>query len=75
MIMNLNIRAVTIRLQTANMTDKQILTATKPKILYYKNTEVIDCGRICLFCEERVNGKFVDLEKHVLIVDLKRHHV
>jgi len=47
-----------------DMTDKQILSACKPKPLYYSNTQVRSMARACIVCSMTVKGKFSDLESH-----------
>ena len=63
-------QAETIRMKTAIMTDKQILSECKPRALYYSNTQGKRQARPCILCGTTIIGKFADLEQHALTVDV-----
>ena len=61
---------LTDAVKSLDMTDKQILTACRPKPLYYTNTYGKRLARPCILCGDTVMGTFADLESHALKVDL-----
>lgn len=55
---------------TISMTDKQILTESRPRPLYYSNTMGRRQARPCILSGTVIMGRFSDLEDHARTVDI-----
>ena len=66
----LGIQILTGAVKSPDMTGKQILTACRPKPLYYANTYGKRLARPCILCGTTIYGTFTDLESHATTADL-----
>ena len=66
----LGMQVLTDAIKSLDMTDKQILTACRPKPQYYSNSYGKHLRRACILCGREIQGTFADLESHALTIDL-----